>query len=95
MEKKGFNKEEVEKQLNQWNDRISQLRANIQHAKDDIKVDVLGDLDKMENHEAEVRNKMVKLNEGKEKWEDIESSIGESLYQIKSVYDKASSKYNL
>jgi hypothetical protein len=58
-------------------------------------VDVLGDLSKMENHEAELRNKMVKLNKGEEKWEDIESSIGDSLYQIKSAYEKANSKYNL
>jgi chromosome segregation ATPase len=95
MENKGFNREEAEKQLNEWKERINQLKANIQNAKDDIKVDVLGDLEKMENHEAEIRNKMVKLNEGREKWEDIESSIGEALYKLKSSYDKTNSRYNL
>ncbi len=95
MEKKTFNKEEAEAELNQWKEKIDQLRANIEHAKADIKVDVLGDLDKMENHEALIKNKLVHLNEGKQSWEDVEASIGDALFEIKSTYNKANLKYNL
>ncbi|MDQ3191185.1 MAG: hypothetical protein M3Q58_06305 [Bacteroidota bacterium] len=95
MEKKRFNKEEAEAELNKWKERISQLRSNIHHAKEDIKVDVLGDIEKLENQEAVIRNKMIRLNENKQSWEDLEASIGDALFQIKSEYNKANSKYNL
>ncbi len=95
MEKKRFNREEAEAELNQWKERINQLRSNIHHAKEDIKVDVLGDIEKLENQEATIRNKMIHLNEGKQSWEDIQATIGDALFQIKSTYNKANSKYNL
>ncbi|HET6245158.1 MAG: hypothetical protein H0V01_06590 [Bacteroidetes bacterium] len=95
MEKKTFNKEEAEVELNQWKERIKQLRMNIEQARDDIKVDILGDLEKLENQQAVIKNKLIHLNEGKQKWDDIEASIGDALYQIKNTYNKANSKYNL
>lgn len=95
MERKVFNREEAESELNKWKEKINQLRTQIEHSKEEIKIDVLGDLEKLENQEAKIKNKLIQLNEGKNQWEDIEASIGDALFEIKSTYEKANSKHNL
>jgi chromosome segregation ATPase len=94
MEKKAYNKEEIEAQLNEWKKRIEELRSIVEDAREDIKIGVLGDLEKMENQRAVIKNRLIKLNEEKEEWEDIESSIGDALVHIKNVWDQTHNKYN-
>jgi chromosome segregation ATPase len=94
MEKKSYNKEEIEKELNEWQKRIEHLRSKVEDARDDIKIGILGDLEKMENQRATIKNKLVNLNEANEEWEDIEASIGDALVQIKNVWDRTNSKFN-
>jgi chromosome segregation ATPase len=94
MEKKSYNKEEIEKELNEWQKRIEHLRSKVEDARDDIKIGILGDLEKMENQRATIKNKLVNLNETNEEWEDIEASIGDALVQIKNVWDRTNSKFN-
>ena len=95
MERKVFDREEAEAELNKWKEKINQLRAQIEHSKEEIKIDVLGDLEKLENQEAKIKNKLIQLNEGKNQWEDIEASIGDALFEIKWTYEKANSKHDL
>jgi hypothetical protein len=94
MENQNYDREKIESELNEWRKRIEQMYTQILDIRDESKIDVLGDIRKMENHEAEIKNKLVQLNEGENKWEDIENSIGAALTQIKDAYEKAYKKFN-
>jgi chromosome segregation ATPase len=92
MENGKYNREDAEKQWNEFQEKIDGLKKRIDTAKEGIKVDVLGDLKKLENQEAELKHDFVKLNEGKEHWENIEESINYALIQLKTEYEKINSK---
>jgi predicted nucleic acid-binding Zn-ribbon protein len=94
MENQGYDREKVESELNEWRKRIDLMYTQILNIREESKIDVLGDLQKMENHEAEIKNKLVKLNKEEEQWKDIETSIGDALIQIKDAYEKAKKKFN-
>lgn len=79
--------------LEQWESEIEKLRAKMEEAGADAKIEYRDELDELRKHRTEAKEKLSKLAEvGDDAWDDVRHGLEAAWDRVESAFKKAKSR---
>jgi len=86
--------EKLDTQLKEWDAEIALLKAKVENAKSDAKIDYYKTIETLEHKQDKAKTKFQELKtSGDEAWEAVKSGMEKTWAEVKAAYHDAVSKF--
>ena len=86
--------EKLDAQLKEWNAQIALLKAKVENAKADAKIDHYKTIETLQAKQDAARTKLQELRSaGDDAWEDLKSGAEKIWTELKTAFQSAASRF--